>query len=345
MNTLRVLYTALVCLVISLCLLELPASAFNMGLTPAKILEHLNPGQEKTVVYSLTNGSTSENLRIQVLVSDWSMSDEGKLATPGVGSYEFSASNWVEISPMEFVVKPRQTQLVRATYKVPADAKPGDHLTALLFRQRVIVPPLRERSMGQLVPQGLIGSLAYIAVQPEEKKFDLKSMKYLPAEGQEPAQIQFTILNQGNVHVNPTGNLEILDAEKHSVFSTGLPDLPATLRGMIGVREIPIDVQLAPGTYEAILNVRVDNVGDAQCGRHNFTVVAKPLAIIKEAPAAATTKPGAFKPTLPAAVKTSGAKTPAPPPAKKSGSTAPASAAKKPVSSTKAPTASPAKPH
>ncbi len=312
MNIRRVLNNALIGLSVLLILPALPADSFNMGLTPAKILEHLSPGQEKTIVYSLTNGSTSENLRIQVLVSDWSSNEQGQLSTPGAGAYEFSASNWVEVSPMEFVVKPRQTQLVRATYKVPADAKSGDHLTALLFRQRVIVPPLRERSMGQLVPQGLIGSLAYIAVQPEEKKFDLQSMKYIPAGENTPAQIRFSIQNLGNVHVNPTGNLEILDAEKHSVFSKGLPDLPATLRGMVGVRDIPIDVPLVPGTYEAVLNVRVDDVGAAVSGRHAFTVVPKPIAIIKPEPAPATkgstTKTGSFKPTLPPALKPAGAK-------------------------------------
>src|SRR3990167_4281832 len=63
-----------------------PVGAFNMGLSPAKVQEKLLPGQEKTIVYSFLNVSTTENLRIQVLVNDWTVNEKGDVVTPKTGA-------------------------------------------------------------------------------------------------------------------------------------------------------------------------------------------------------------------------------------------------------------------
>lgn len=249
-------------------------SAFDMGLSPAKVEETLLPGTEKTVVYAVTNCSATSNLRIQVLVYDWKVNTRGNLMTPKPGSYEYSASSWVEASPSEFVIKPRQTQLVRATYKVPTTAKPGDYLTSLLFRQRIIIPPVKERSMGQLVPQGLMGSLTYINVPPAEKKPSLESMRYVGPDGKNPARIEIAIKNDGNTHVRPKGNLQVKDSSGQTVYMKDLNDLSVVLRDSIGIRDFPIDTVLPPGKYEAIVNTDLDvNLGRVERGRLSFDYV------------------------------------------------------------------------
>jgi hypothetical protein len=292
-------------LVICALLLFLYASpslfAFDMGLSPAKVEETLLPGTEKTVVYAVTNCSSTSNLRIQVLVYDWKVSTRGGLMTPKPGTYEYSASSWVEASPSEFVIKPRQTQLVRATYKVPTTAKPGDYLTSLLFRQRIIVPPVKERSMGQLVPQGLMGSLTYINVPPAEKKPSLESMRYVAPDGRNPARIEIAIKNDGNTHVRPKGNLQVKDSAGQTVYMKDLNDLSVVLRDSIGIRDFPIDAPLPPGKYEAIVNTDLDvSLGRVERGRLSFDYVQpKTIATTKskeEEPASkaqgAAPKPG-----------------------------------------------------
>jgi hypothetical protein len=232
--------------------------AFDMGLSPAKVEETVLPNTEKTVVYSLSNGSTTAPLRIQVLVYDWKVDDTGELVTPKPGSYEYSASDWVEVTPTEFVVKPRQTQIIRATYKVPAGTPPGDYLTCLMFRQRVVVPKAKAQITGQLIPEGLIGSLAYINVPGGDKKPTLQSMKFVPGDGKNPAEIQWTIKNEGSVHVRPTGNISIKDATDKTAASAAFKNLSVILRNSAGVRSYKLSDDLPAGKYVAELNLDLD---------------------------------------------------------------------------------------
>jgi hypothetical protein len=273
-----VLMATLVVLAIS-PLMNQPSTAFDMGLSPVKIEETLSPGTEKTVVYSFTNASTTSNIRIQVLVSDWRVDSHGNLETPKAGVYQYSASDWVEVSPAEFVCKPRETQLVRATYQVPADAKPGDYLTSLLFRQRVIVPPVKERSMGRLIPQGLVGSLATVIVPQTEKKAALESMKFLPGDAKQPPRLEIAIKNDGNTRIHPTGNLQILDKDGGTVLVKDFDDLGVVLRESTGLRELPIDKKLESGHFEAVLNLRMDrDIAKGDRGRLAFDIVPKVTA-------------------------------------------------------------------
>jgi hypothetical protein len=256
-----------------------PSTAFDMGLAPVKIEETILPGTEKTIVYNFTNASTRGNIRIQVLISDWRVDAHGNLETPKPGQYPYSASDWVEISPAEFVCKPRETQLVRATYHVPADAKPGDYLTSLLFRQRVVVPPVKERSMGRLIPQGLVGSLATVIVPQTEKKGVLESMKFLPGDAKQPPRLEVAIKNDGNTRIHPTGNLQILDKDGSTVLVKDFDDLGVILRESIGLRELTIDKKLGAGHFEAVLNLRMDHdMLKGERGRLAFDIVPKSTA-------------------------------------------------------------------
>lgn len=265
-------------LVLALLLLFTPqaASAFDMGLSPARVDENMLPGQQKTIVYSFVNASPTSNVRIQVSVLDWYQDDHGNMVSQPPGSYKYSASDWLEISPAEFVVKPRQTQLVRVTYSVPAGTKPGEYLTSLIFRQRVIVPPVKQRVAGQLVPEGAIASVSYIDIAPAERKPTLESMKYEPASGDNPPAIEWTIKNDGNSHVRPSGNIQIKDAEDKTVVSEGLKDMPVVLRESHSLNEYALK-GLKPGKYKALLNLDLDPDNyKLERGSLDFEITAAP---------------------------------------------------------------------
>lgn len=263
----------------------LNANAFDIGLTPALVDEVIKPGSERTIAYSLTNASSKAPIRMQVLVYDWLVDAQGNIITPKPGTYQYSASNWVEVSPSEFVVKPHETQIVRGTFKVPADAPPGDYLTALFFRQRVIAPPLSAGSMGQIIPQGLIASIAYISVPPLERKPSLEAMRFAVGGDKKNPTVIVGIKNEGNSHIRPRGYLQIFDAGQNSVFLKDFNDLSVVLRDSVGIREFPIETNLVPGKYEAVVNLRLDpKVTDITRGRLNFEISEKTkvLGTIKE---------------------------------------------------------------
>lgn len=255
------------------------AKSFDMGLSPAKVEETIVPGTEKTIVYSLSNGSTTAPLRIQVLVYDWKVDETGELMTPKPGAYEYSASDWVEVTPTEFVVKPRQTQVIRATYKVPSGTAAGDYLTCLMFRQRVVVPKTKQQVTGQLIPEGLIGSLAYINVPGGDKKPTLESMKFVAPVDGKPPKIQWAIKNDGSVHVRPTGNIQIKDSADKTVSSGALKDLSVILRNSTGLRDFSLG-ELPAGKYSAILNLDLDpDTYKYEKGTLDFQVPAKKEAV------------------------------------------------------------------
>lgn len=253
-----------------------PVSAFDMGLAPARVIEVIKPGSERTVAFSLSNASKREPLRVQVLIYDWHVDSQGDLRTPKPGTYQYSASDWVEVSPSEFVVKPMETQIVRGTFRVPADAKPGDYLTALMFRQRAIAPPLKPGSMGQIMPQGLICAIAYVAVPPLERKPSLEAMRFIPATEKAKAEVEVAIKNEGNTHLRPRGYLQILDLNGKSLYLKDFKDLSVILRDSIGIRKFPVDTTLPSGKYEAVVNLRLNpQATDITRGRLNFEVEEK----------------------------------------------------------------------
>ncbi len=286
-----------------------PAYAFDMGLSPAKVEETLLPGSDTTVIYAITNCSPNSNLRIQVLVYDWKVDAHGQLMTPKAGTYEYSASSWVEMSPAEFVLKPRQTQLVRGTYKVPPGTKPGDYLTVILFRQRIVIPPVKARSMGQLVAQGMMASLTYITVPPAEQKGSLEGMRFVQAAGKEPARVEIVIKNDGNAHVRPKGNLLVKDSDGKTVYVTDLKGMSVVLRDSFGIRDIPIASKLAPGKYQAVINADCgSDLGKIEKGTLSFEVMPAKEPAVSDKPPAPSAKQQATGSKSPAAPATSSAK-------------------------------------
>ena len=127
-------------LLLFICLIfPIGASAQNggsMALAPARFELEMKPGTETTVVVDLDFKSAADTAmpaRIVATLNDWNMTRDGRVEFFPANSQPGSASSWLIYSPGEASVLPGATHQIRVTIAVPANATPGDHLSALII--------------------------------------------------------------------------------------------------------------------------------------------------------------------------------------------------------------------
>src|SRR5437667_1437333 len=115
------------------------ATGGRISLAPARVELEMEPGAETTVVVDLDyHGAVedSQPVRIVASLNDWTIERNGEFEFKKANTLPNSASSWLIYSPAETTVTPGNVHSIRVTISVPKDAKPGDHLTALIVEQR-----------------------------------------------------------------------------------------------------------------------------------------------------------------------------------------------------------------
>lgn len=122
-----------------LILLALFLSSFargqvTVGVDPVAKLHPAKPGQTITQVLNIYNPNPKEaKLRVVAYLMDMDMNEVGETTYLTPGTLKESVSAWTTVTPSEILLGAEETQQVRYTIQVPANAAPGTHWAMLMF--------------------------------------------------------------------------------------------------------------------------------------------------------------------------------------------------------------------
>ncbi len=121
-------------------------------------------------------------------------------------SYTYSLSAWVKISTEGIKLAPNESAARNFTISVPADAEPGGKYAGILFGTS---PP--KVGGTQIAISNKVGSLILVRVAGDAKESATFEEFSTPTDFLENGPVPFTVRvkNNGNVHLQPKGNIEI----------------------------------------------------------------------------------------------------------------------------------------
>lgn len=199
-------------------LVPVAASAENgqaLSITPPVLELQGEPGKTATATIKLTNISSGD-LLIKSQINDFGAKNE--TGEPNIifdytQESSYTLHSWV-VAPPPFVLGSKQSKLVQFQVNVPADAEPGGHYAVFRFTGQA--PEIQETgvaisaSIGSLVLMRIGGAI-------QEKASVVEYYSATPTFAKsaffETGPISFVerIRNDGNIHVKPTGTIEVTD--------------------------------------------------------------------------------------------------------------------------------------
>lgn len=210
--------TLLIIFVASLLLRLDGAKAENgqaLSISPPTLQLSADPGSTVTASIKLTNISSGD-LLIKNQINDFGAKDETgepNIIFDNAESTGYSLKNWVS-APAPFKIASKETKTVDFVINVPKDAEPGGHYAVFRFTGQA--PELEETGVAL---SASIGSLVLLRISGDIKE-QAYVAEYFSANSQgnkasffeyPPVNFVERIHNDGNVHINPSGTIEILD--------------------------------------------------------------------------------------------------------------------------------------
>lgn len=205
-----------------------------LSISPPVLELNADPGQTVVASIKLTNISSGE-LLIKNQVNDFGAKNE--TGEPNIIFEEtegtsYSLKNWIT-APPPFKIASKETKVVDFPIKVPANAEPGGHYAVVRFTGQA--PELEDTGVAL---SASLGSLVLLKVSGETKEqasiteFFSAGSDYSKTSFFEYPPINFVerIHNDGNVHINPYGTVEIFDIFNRKVGSAQVNGDPAELK-------------------------------------------------------------------------------------------------------------------
>lgn len=259
-------------------------AAQGAQISPALVELNAEKGKTYTLKIKVTN-VTLTKLVYSTSVNDFEAKDE--TGSPSVlldGNLPPSASvvDWVSTAS-EFTLDTREAREITVAVTVPDDAEPGGHYGVVRFSGRA--PELESSGVGLAASTGM---LLLIRVSGDIAESASLASFYTANGGNQtfffetpPIEFITRIKNDGNIHVKPTGNIEVRDAFGNSVASIPVNDtksnvLPGSIRRFEG--EYKSDWMF--GMYAADLTLGYGTTGQAITNTITFWVIPYKLLLV-----------------------------------------------------------------
>jgi lipoprotein-anchoring transpeptidase ErfK/SrfK len=204
-----------------------PAAAWaqvSVEVTPLRAeIKMAGPGGTYTHTVTLANHDKSP-IRIHATVEDYYLSKDGTPQfKPADGTMAYSAASWVRLNPVEQVLQPGASGIVRFTVTAPAGTVPGGYRGAIMFE---FSPPGTEGVLSKGVMfKSRVVTIAYITVGAPKPAIELVDVQPREQAGKLPSVV-VTLKNTGTVHVRTKGQMVIYDKAGTVVRRVLVPDVP-----------------------------------------------------------------------------------------------------------------------
>lgn len=218
------------------------ASAAGISISPLKFELNVPSGQQTSGTVKVTN-DTGKAITLYTSREDFVAGDDS--GTPSFvkpqnqGSDAYSLANWITIEDKNLTLAQGETREIRFTVKVPANAEPGGHYGAIFFA------PAPDKAQVAVVQR--LGALVLVEVPGEAKvsgnfeSFDVGSSSGSKFEAKSefstfPIAFSTRFKNDGNVHLKPTGKIELVDESGEVLKNVGKESIVSPQGAYVGER-------------------------------------------------------------------------------------------------------------
>lgn len=245
----------------------------SIGISPLFFDLSAEPGQTTaSQVLRVTNKSSKPMTRYIGAMDLVPASELGQsqLVSPEENEYGFSLAKWIKLDKTQIKFSPQDEQNITFSVQVPADAEPGGHYGAIVVSSQPNQETIEAKNVGAGVVFGhRVAALVFVNAGGEVKE-EGKILSFIPNRriyDKPPVEFSVRFSNTGNVHLIPTGKLNIYKVGKEEKVGTlivneaGGRTLPKTIRDYQTKWE-PKE-KLKWGKYKATINL---NYGSTNTG-------------------------------------------------------------------------------
>ena len=193
--------------IISLVNIEAASAQLSISTYPLSVKGKVDPGQTYEGGVTIINSSATESVRIRPEKENLMGGAEGVVELLGEKDIGWGISSWIKFdNSEEFILAPKERRLVNYQIVVPANAQPGGHFGAVLFRALPANPTSTAESGVSI--SGRVGTVLLFEVSGDIKKGAVITSISVPrflSHG--PIDLTFKIKNNGNSYFTPAGNV------------------------------------------------------------------------------------------------------------------------------------------
>jgi hypothetical protein len=203
-----------------------PAQAISkLSVGPARLELKLAPGSESTYLLDAVNHG-DDTLLVKTSATEFDLDEAGEAQYPKVPGPR-SCSAWFRVNPQTLELPVSTSGSIRATVRVPADAR-GTYWCVLFLED--VPPPAPRRGRGFSVRMNArIGTVVYMDVgDVGEPKLKLESLAAVPDGEHGGFDATALVTHAGGGYLRPSGTWELLSESGEVVGTqeTGFPLLP-----------------------------------------------------------------------------------------------------------------------
>ncbi len=248
---------------------QIDEDAISLAISPQLLELSANPGDSIDSTFRLTNGS-ADSIEIEVVARNFLPQGEDGAVELTEETTAFSLSQWITIDPEQTTIASRQTADFKMNITVPDNAEPGGHFGSLVFRT---IPPEQAGDVA-LVSQEIAPVILVKIAGDVDESAEIASFRSLKNiwSNQDPIQFETRVLNTGNVHFRPSGQIEI-----KNIFGNTVERIEIDQRNVIpdAVRRVITDWNepgFRFGRYSASLTVIYGEDNQILTSETSFTV-------------------------------------------------------------------------
>jgi len=270
----------------SCLLLAVPASAqqvVKIAAIPPRVEDLVaDPGEVITREIKVRNLSDRE-MALETKISDFIV--EGNKGVPVFLSEQplsstenrWALSQWVNVSPTRFVLKPGETKALDLVIIVPENALPGGHYAAVLYQPAKGQVGFKG-SASEVVPS--VASLLYLTVSGDITEDAFVRRMDIPRFSEYgPIEIETEIENLSDVHIKPLATIRIYNLFNQLSTSLKLEELNI-FPGKSRVYQNTWSRKWLFGRYKAVLEGSYGSQGQALLATAYFWVIPWKILLI-----------------------------------------------------------------
>jgi hypothetical protein len=196
----------------------------SVTITPPTLSFSVKPGDKSEGTLGVINDS-NEDILFSVTAYDMIVEDDHgtpEILPPGtINKNKYSASSWIGVDAPQILVKAHTRGDIGYFMQVPADAGPGGHYAAILYRPARIETA---NGSGAAINTQLATLVYFDVAGPIKESATVKSFTAPGFSEYGPVKLGANITNNGDTHIRPIGKFTVKNMLGKVIASKDIPE-------------------------------------------------------------------------------------------------------------------------